>query len=139
MQDHRRAEEGREDELRRELHEHEARDEQLASELRRGERREGELEDELRELEEHKRKLVETIVSFPLAGKAPERVETPRHEKAEAVLRQTMAYFDVHDDETATYKLAHHGEQVNLATTVGELAEDERTLKLTLVKELIQG
>lgn len=139
MQDQTPADEGREGQLRSELQEEVAHDQELDAELRRGERREGELEEELREVERHAHKVVETIVSFPLAGKVPERLESQRDEQARTVLRKAMAYFEVSDDATATYKLARHGEPVNLDATIGELAGDEHSLKLTLVKELTQG
>lgn len=107
---------------------------ELADELKALDAREHELADEL-----HSREEVETVVSFPLSLKPPYRHETPCAERMGAVLAAAMTYFEVSDSSTTVYKLAHGGEPVDPAETVGYYAGHEHKVKFTLAKELVQG
>ena len=52
-----------------------------------------------------------------------------------------MHYFGVHEDPGSRYYLTqgHAGEELADGLTIGQIADHARAVKLTLVKELIQG
>lgn len=50
-----------------------------------------------------------------------------------------MAHFGVADDPQYTYYLTHDADRLDDARTIGEIAGHARSLKVTLVKELLQG
>lgn len=86
-----------------------------------------------------KPKKVEVTVAFPLAGQGPHKEKMDRDTTAEQVRGEAMAHFGVADSPTDSYYLAHGRKRLTGSETVGDLAEDERELKLKLVKELVQG
>src|SRR4051794_37586836 len=86
-----------------------------------------------------KPKEVKVTVSFPLAGKGPFKDDVDLTTLVETVRIAAMAHFQVADDETTVYYLTHDGDRVDANRSVGELAGEERALKLTLAKELFQG
>jgi hypothetical protein len=89
-------------------------------------------------MEAEKTQQLEVTVTFPLG-------ETPFHDRyAESatigeVRAAAMNHFGVVEDPQYTYYLTHNGERQNDATTLGSIVEHAHGLKLTLVKELIQG
>lgn len=82
---------------------------------------------------------IKVTVSFPLAGKGPFKDEVEPTTLVEAMRQAAMAHFEVADDETTVFYLTHKGDRVDANATVGDLADEARTLKFTLAKELFQG
>jgi len=82
---------------------------------------------------------LKVTVSFPLAGKGPYKDDVEPATPAESVRGAAMSHFGVVDDQTTSYYMTHKGDRVGPTPALGELADNARALKLTLVKELIQG
>lgn len=82
---------------------------------------------------------VKVTVSFPLAGKGAYKYDVAPEVTAETVRAAAMTHFGVADDQTTSYYMTRKGDRVEPASTVGDLADEARAVKFTLVKELIQG
>lgn len=82
---------------------------------------------------------VKVTVSFPLASKGPYKDDLAPETTAEVVRGAAMTHFGVADDQTTSYYMTRKGDRVEPASTVGDLADEARAVKFTLVKELIQG
>jgi hypothetical protein len=85
---------------------------------------------------EHK---VKVRVTFPISTKGPFHEKVEPETDAGAVKASAMTHFGVAEDGQHTYYLSHGGSKVSDTETIGELAAGAEEVKLTLVKELIQG
>lgn len=86
-----------------------------------------------------KPKPIKVTVRFPVSAAGPLHVDRPASETVGAVRDEAMAHFGVANDSQFTYYLTHDGSRIDDARTLGEVAGNERTLKFTMVKELVQG
>jgi hypothetical protein len=79
-------------------------------------------------------------VTFPLARGKPFAATEPSDATVGVIRTAAMAQFGVHEDPGSRYYLTHgpHDEKLADGTLIGSIAE-ENAVKLTLVKELIQG
>jgi hypothetical protein len=83
---------------------------------------------------EHK---IEVRVTFPISAAGPFHEKVEPETTAGTVKASAMGHFGVAEDGQHSYYLSHAGVQVPDTEAIGNLAGAE--LKLTLIKELIQG
>ena len=80
-------------------------------------------------------------VRFPLAPGKPFSVSDADDTTVGAIRMAAMGYFGVHEDPGSRYYLTQGqaGEELADGSTIGQVAGHAKAVKLTLVKELIQG
>lgn len=93
---------------------------------------------ESREDEAHE-KTIEVTVTFPLAKGQPYHDKVSHETTVGTVREAAMAHFGIQPEPNTSYFLTHDGAPVADTTTVGTVAGTARSVKFTLVKELIQG
>lgn len=86
-----------------------------------------------------KPKLIKVTVSFPISPSGPFRTEVEPDITIGKIRQDAMAHFGVAEDGQHAYYLTHDGAQIGDERMVGEVAGKARSVKFTLVKELIQG
>lgn len=84
---------------------------------------------------------MKVTVSFPLAPGKPFSTTEPADATFAVVRAAAMDYFGAHEDPGSRYYLTHGeaGDELSDTDTVGHIAGHAKALKVTLVKELIQG
>jgi hypothetical protein len=87
---------------------------------------------------QHK-KTVKVTVIFPVSPAGAFHAEEPLETTVGVIRQAAMSHFGVADDAEHDYYLTHDARRVANESTIGELAPHEEAVKLTLVKELIQG
>lgn len=85
---------------------------------------------------EHK---IKVRVTFPISTAGPFHEKVEPETSAGTVKASAMGHFGVAEDGQHSYYLSHAGAQVADTETIGNLAGGAEEVKLTLVKELIQG
>jgi hypothetical protein len=83
-------------------------------------------------------KPIHVTVTFPLA-KQPYQDAVPPQTTVGEVRKAAMENFGVNEEPQSKYYLTFKGERQQDSTTIGDLAGHAEAVKLTLVKELIQG
>lgn len=78
-------------------------------------------------------------VNFPISPNGPFHEKVAPGLSAQTVKEGAMSHFGVAEDGQHAYYLSHAGAKVPDTETVGDLADGAKEIKLTLVKELIQG
>jgi hypothetical protein len=80
-------------------------------------------------------------VTFPLVPGKPFSATEPSDTTIGAVRTAAMEYFRVDEDPGSRYYLTQGqaGEELADGATIGQVADHAHAVKLTLVKELIQG
>jgi hypothetical protein len=86
-----------------------------------------------------KRHAINVHVVFPLSPGKPFNERTAADATVGGVRGDAMARFGVTDDPQYTYYLTHDGDRLDNERTVGDIAGHAHSLKVTLVKELLQG
>jgi hypothetical protein len=84
-------------------------------------------------------KTIEVTVTFPLSKQPPYHDKVAPETAAGTAREAAMAYFSVQAEPNTTYFLTHDGAPVADTTSISNVAGTARAVKLTLVKELIQG
>jgi len=87
---------------------------------------------------QHK-KTVKITVIFPVSPADAFHAEEPLETTVGAIRQAAMSHFGVADDAEYDYYLTHDARRVPDESAIGELAPHGQAVKLTLVKELIQG
>jgi hypothetical protein len=85
---------------------------------------------------EHK---IKVRVTFPISPNGPFHEKVEPETSAGFVKASAMTHFGVAEDGQHAYYLSRAGAKVADTETIGSLAEGAEEVKLTLVKELIQG
>jgi hypothetical protein len=85
---------------------------------------------------EHK---VKVRVTFPISPNGPFHEKVEPETSAGTVKASAMNHFGVAEDGQHDYYLSHAGTKIADTQTIGDVAEGAEEVKLTLVKELIQG
>ena len=91
--------------------------------------------------EQHTR-TVETTVTFPLSTRDRFHHRYARHETIGVVRVAAMDHFRVHEEPGTVYYLTddrHDDHRLEDAETIGAVAGEHEDLRLTLVKDLVQG
>lgn len=83
--------------------------------------------------------LVKITVAFPISPGGPYRADVDGSATAGEVRRDAMAHFGIAEDGQHAYYLTHSGAKVADEATAADVAGEAKAVKLTLVKELIQG
>lgn len=81
---------------------------------------------------------IKVTVTFPLAD-GPYHADVAPSDTVGAVRTAAMEQFGAVEDPQFAYYLTHKGTRLSDEQTIGEVADHAHALKLTLVKELIQG
>lgn len=81
---------------------------------------------------------IQVTVTFPL-GKTPFHADATATQTIGELRSAAMNHFGVSPDSQTQYYLTHNGQRLDDTKTVGDVAGPAHGLKLTLVKELIQG
>lgn len=89
--------------------------------------------------ETSKPKQIEVHVAFPIAPSGPLNEKFDPGTALGQIREAAMAHFGVAPDAQHAYYLTHDGVKEADDLTVGGVAEPARSVKFTLVKELIQG
>jgi hypothetical protein len=87
-------------------------------------------------------KTVETTVTFPLSTRDPLHHRYARDEKISVVRVAAMDHFGVHEEPGTVYYLTddrHDDRRLEDGETIGAVAGEHHDLRLTLVKDLVQG
>ena len=82
---------------------------------------------------------IKVTVTFPLARKEPYKSEDPPDTQVEQVRAAAMNHFGIADDDSAVYYLTQSRERPEPGETIGAIADKAKSVKFSLVKELIQG
>ncbi len=85
---------------------------------------------------------VEVTVAFPLSTRDPFHHRYARHDTIGAVRVAAMDHFGVHEESGTVYYLTddrHDDHRLEDAETIGAVAGEHEDLRLTLVKDLVQG
>jgi len=82
---------------------------------------------------------VQVKVTFPISQHGPFQSDFSRETLAGTVLGEAMTHFEVQNDPSFTYELAHDGHEVDPNATIGSIAEQARALQFTLIKKITQG
>jgi hypothetical protein len=91
---------------------------------------------------EHRTETVEVKVAFPLSVRDPFHHRYARHDTVGAVRVAAMAHFGAHEEPGTVYYLTddHHDDRrLDDSETLGAVAGEREDLRLTLVKDLVQG
>jgi hypothetical protein len=91
---------------------------------------------------EQQTETVEVKVAFPLSTREPFHHRYRRHETIGAVRLAAMEHFRVHEEPGTVYYLTddrHDDRRLDDGETVGAAAGEHEDLRLTLVKDLVQG
>lgn len=91
---------------------------------------------------EQRTETIEVTVAFPLSVRDPFHHRYPRHETIRAVRAAAMEHFGVHEEPGTVYYLTddrHDDRRVDDDETLGTVAGERHDLRLTLVKDLVQG
>jgi hypothetical protein len=78
-------------------------------------------------------------VNFPISPNGPFHEKVAPETSAGIVKESAMSHFGVAEDGQHAYYLSHAGAKIPDTKTIGDLANGAKEIKLTLVKELIQG
>ena len=81
---------------------------------------------------------IKTVVSFPL-GHRPFQEDYESTVTVGVVRSAAMTHFEVNEDPALRFYLVHDGDEVSDTTTLGDVAGHARAVKLTLVKEIVNG
>lgn len=86
-----------------------------------------------------KKEAVKVTVTFPLGHGKPFKEDAPATQLLGAVRSAAIAYYGIHEEPGTRYYLSGgpHDDELSDSDTVGSL--NEKNVKLTLVKELVQG
>jgi hypothetical protein len=84
------------------------------------------------------KKTINVTVTFPLAD-SPYQAEVVPSETVGTVRKDAMEQFGAVEDQEFAYYLTHKGSRLSDEQTIGDVADHAHAIKLTLVKELIQG
>ncbi len=87
-------------------------------------------------------KTVETKVTFPLSTRDPFHHRYARDETIGVVRVAAMDHFGVHEEPGTVYYLTddrHDDRRLEDGETIGAVAGEHDDLRLTLVKDLVQG
>jgi hypothetical protein len=85
---------------------------------------------------------VEVTVAFPLSARGPFHHRYVRHDTIGTVRAAAMDHFGVHEEPDVVYYLTddrHDDRKLEDGETIGEVAGEHDDLRLTLVKDLVQG
>src|SRR5437870_5707567 len=88
---------------------------------------------------EPKPQTIKVTVTFPISPAGPFHAERDAIETVGMLREDAMTHFGVAADTQHSYYLTHDGQQVDDTVTIGHEAGPAHAVKLTLVKELIQG
>lgn len=91
---------------------------------------------------EQRTETVEVAVAFPLSPREPFHHRYARHDTIGAVRLAAMDHFGVHEEPGTVYYLTddrHDDGRLDDSETVGTVAGEHEDLRLTLVKDLVQG
>jgi hypothetical protein len=91
---------------------------------------------------EQRTETVEVKVVFPLSVREPFHHRYARHDTIGAVRKAAMDHFGVHEEPGSVYYLTddrHDDHRLDDGETVGAAAGPHEDLRLTLVKDLVQG
>lgn len=91
------------------------------------------------EVKPKKEHTIKVRVTFPISPAGPFHEKVEPKTSAGTVKASAMTHFGVAEDGQHAYYLSHAGAKVEDTKTIGDLAEGAEEVKLTLVKELIQG
>ncbi|MDE3073960.1 MAG: hypothetical protein KGJ86_00900 [Chloroflexota bacterium] len=83
--------------------------------------------------------IVHVVVTFPLTKKPPFQEDVAPSATVGDVRIAAMNYFAVSDDSQYHYYLTHDGAKLDNSKPIGDIAGRAHSVKLNLVKELIQG
>lgn len=86
-----------------------------------------------------KKDAINVRVNFPISPNGPFHEKVAPEASAGAVKEGAMSHFGVAEDGQHAYYLSHAGAKTPDTETIGDLANGAKEIKLTLVKELIQG
>jgi len=84
-------------------------------------------------------KEIEVTVTFPLAQGQPFHTKEAPETPAGIVRAAAMAHFGIQEEANSTYYLTHGGSRVDDSTTLADIPGESKSVKFTLVKELVQG
>lgn len=91
---------------------------------------------------EHRTETIEVMVAFPLSVRNPFHHRYARHDTIGSVRVAAMEHFGVHEEPGTVYYLTddrHDDHRLDDGETVGTVAGEREALRLTLVKDLVQG
>lgn len=89
----------------------------------------------------HATTTTKVAVTFPLGTGGPFKASEPDDTTIGKIRAEAMAHFGVHEEPGSRYYLTHGPDdtELNNDATIASIADEAHSVKLTLVKELIQG
>jgi len=91
---------------------------------------------------EQRTETIDVRVGFPLSAREPFHHRYARHDTIGTVRAAAMNHFGVHEEPGTVYYLTddrHDDRHLEDSENLGTVAREEDELRLTLVKDLIQG
>lgn len=78
-------------------------------------------------------------VTFPVAAGPPFKGDFGSDTAVGAIRDAAMSHFKVTDDGQTAYVLAHAGDEIDNATTIGTVAGNAKHVQFRLIKKIVQG